>query len=87
MSDGIEDPTGMRYYGSDMTVHRTNQLDVETDKDGKVVAVWFRCQALPFQQSTAEDWRAEEMRNMYMQSKRDGWGIPPIEAVVLREQS
>ena len=38
-----------RYYGDGGTIHSTTHLDVEVDDDGLVVAVWFRCQTLPFQ--------------------------------------
>lgn len=56
---------GVRTYGFDGTIHQTTQLDVETDKDGNVVAVWFRCQPLPFRQSKTRPERAEDMRRMY----------------------
>jgi hypothetical protein len=82
MSDEPQDPTGLRYYGSDMTIHQTTGVDVEVDKDGKVVAVWFRCQPLPFKQADASDRRADEMRQMYS-GRSDA---PSIEAVVLREK-
>lgn len=36
-----------RFYGDGGTIHGTGHLDVEV-KDGQVVAVWFRCQMLPF---------------------------------------
>jgi hypothetical protein len=55
----------VRFYGRDKTIHQTTELDVETDKNGKVVAVWFRCQALPFQQVTVEKDRALRMETMY----------------------
>lgn len=50
-------------YGHDKTIHRTTALDVETYK-GKVVSVWFRCMALPFQQDEATEERANEMERM-----------------------
>lgn len=56
---------GRRYYGNGGTIHRTEKLNVELDKTGKVVAVWFRCQPLPFDQSIADDSRAKEMNRMY----------------------
>lgn len=40
----------VRFYGDGNTIHSTGHLDVET-RDGKVVAVWFRCQMLPFKQA------------------------------------
>jgi hypothetical protein len=32
-----------------------------------VVAVWFRCQPLPFKQAAADEGRAKVMREMYQQ--------------------
>jgi hypothetical protein len=55
----------VRIYGDNRTIHRNESLDVEVDEDGKVVAVWFRCQALPFVQCNALPGRAEEMKRMY----------------------
>ncbi len=52
-------------YGHDKTIHQTTKLDVEVDANGKVVGVWFRCMALPFQQVTADRVRALEMESMY----------------------
>lgn len=36
-----------RYYGEGGTIHGTTELDVEIC-DGTVVAVWYRCQQLPY---------------------------------------
>ena len=55
-----------RKYGWDMTIHGSSELDIETDDRGLVVAVWFRCQALPFSQVAADEERANEMHAMYM---------------------
>jgi len=52
-------------YGHDKTWHQTEHLDVEVDSDGQVVAVWFRCIALPFKQSLAGEDRSVEMIQMY----------------------
>lgn len=60
-----------RYYGDGGTIHDTNSLDVETH-DGLVVAVWFRCQPLPFKQAFAETERALEMVHMYEESPAPG---------------
>jgi hypothetical protein len=49
-----------RYYGGEGTIHHTGYLDVETFH-GTVVAVWFRCQPLPFEQSEVDGERATEM--------------------------
>ena len=43
-----------RHYGDDGTIHQTGSVDVGVDKDGKVVAVWFRCAMLPFIQYDAD---------------------------------
>jgi len=40
------------FYGGDGTIHSTGTVDVQLNKDGDVVAVWFRCRMLPFTQST-----------------------------------
>jgi hypothetical protein len=38
-----------RYYGEGGTIHGTTELDVEIC-DGTVVAVWYRCQQLPYRE-------------------------------------
>lgn len=52
--------SGNRYYGDGGTIHDTGHLHVETH-NGKVVAVWFRCQLLPFEQVDVDSHRATEM--------------------------
>lgn len=54
-----------RYYGEGGTLHGTTELDVETDAVGRVVAVWYRCQMLPFRQRTVDDERSIEMDKGY----------------------
>jgi len=54
-----------RYYGDGGTIHSGTELDVEVDSSGRVVAVWFRCQPLPFRQADVDVDRANEMRSMY----------------------
>jgi hypothetical protein len=49
-----------RFYGDDGTIHRTTTLDIETH-NGKVVAVWFRCQMIAFGQFEVDADRAAEM--------------------------
>lgn len=49
-----------RYYGDGGTIHQGGSLDVEV-VDGRVVAVWFRCQLLPFEQHDVGDRRRDEM--------------------------
>jgi hypothetical protein len=51
-----------RYYGDGGTIHSTEQLDIDTDKDGNVIAVWFRCQLLAFQQVRCDERRTEDLR-------------------------
>jgi hypothetical protein len=82
MSIDPKDPTGLRYYGSDMTIHSGGEVNVEVDKHGCVVSVWFRCQPLPFTETVVRPARADEMRRMYERQ-------PPadLEAVVLKEFS
>ena len=62
-----------RYYGDGGTIHGTNHLDVETDRKGNVVAVWFRCQMLPFKQTVEDSERVKEMRSVR--------GLPKITGV------
>lgn len=52
-----------RYYGDGGTIHAATRLDVET-YNGAVVAVWFRCQQLPFSQTEATAQRATQMQAM-----------------------
>jgi hypothetical protein len=55
-------PDGTRFYGDGGTIHGNTELDVEVDRNGKVVAVWFRCSMLPFRASVVDERRAEAMR-------------------------
>jgi hypothetical protein len=52
-----------RFYGDGGTIHSSGYLDVET-REGMVVAVWFRCQVLPFKQTAIDEHRATEMARM-----------------------
>lgn len=52
-----------RYYGDGGTIHQTTRLDVETH-NGTVVAVWFRCQMLPFIQTEVNGQRAAGMESV-----------------------
>jgi hypothetical protein len=72
---------GTRYYGDGGTIHSSGHLDVTVYK-GRVVAVWFRCQPLPFEQHNADLHRAAEIDAMYerlgvelhaVEVKDDGW--------------
>jgi hypothetical protein len=53
------------HYGDEGTIHQTGELNVEVDKHGRVVAVWFRCAMLPFTQTTVEWDRVKDMRHIY----------------------
>lgn len=70
-----------RFYGRDGTIHRTAHLDVEIDAQGLVVAVWFRCQPLPFKQVNVLNQRAVDMRKMY-----EGHPAPAIVGVTLKDR-
>lgn len=74
--------SGTRYYGDGGTVHGSTVLDIET-RDGKVVAVWFRCQALPFGQVEVDRERAAEMESMY----KSNWIPPEVHGVELKDKS
>ena len=52
-----------RFYGGKGTIHNSGWLDVETFR-GTVVAVWFRCQPLPFEQTEVDGDRATAMERM-----------------------
>jgi hypothetical protein len=64
-----------RRYGGSGTIHRTEEVNVELDSDGKVVAVWFRCAMLPFTQHVVSDERAAEMR----EASKGSTGIVAVE--------
>lgn len=57
-------------YGHDKTIHQTRHLDVETDTQGQVIAVWFRCLRLPFRQSWVQPPRALAVRAGYEANER-----------------
>ena len=54
----------MALYGNKNTMHGSEEVNVELDEDGKVVAVWFRCLPLAFTQHVKGEKRAVEMRAM-----------------------
>lgn len=66
-------------YGFDSTIHNNESLDVEV-RNGKVVAVWFRCTLIPFEQADVDKHRAEEMSRAYA----DG-AVPGLHAVILED--
>jgi hypothetical protein len=67
--------TGLRYYGDSGTIHINQALDVEVAEDGKVVAVWFRCQTLPFKQCAVGTQRVLEMSRAYATSEVSLHGV------------
>lgn len=56
---------GTTYYGDGGTIHSSQEVNVELDKNGKVVSVWFRCMLLPFTQHIVDDQRAKDMNTAY----------------------
>jgi hypothetical protein len=70
-----------RYYGDGGTIHHTGKLDIEIF-EGQVVAVWFRCQPLPFRTSEADRHRAADMLSMYGQDP-----MPDITGVELVDRT
>lgn len=48
-----------RFYGGQdewrNTIHATDYLDIETNEQGIVTQVWFRCSTLPFKQYNTRD--------------------------------
>lgn len=79
----IAEMTGAQRYGDDGTIHRTGSISVEVDDLGNVVAVWFRCMALPFRQSDVDDQRAKELKSLYA----DGQGPNTREIVAIESKA
>lgn len=48
--------------GYQRTIHDSEHLDVEVNDKGRVVAVWFRCARLPFEQVDVGYQRAKDMQ-------------------------
>lgn len=68
------------YYGGNGTIHHTGYVDVEVDKKGKVVAVWFRCMMIPFKQANVDKERANEMERAYKESN-----LPNLSGIVFEK--
>jgi len=68
-----------RFYGGDGTYHETTDINVEL-YNGKVIAVWYRCQALPFTQNESGPHRAAEMEKMYKD-----YPMPEIRGLELKD--
>lgn len=80
MKEALEEkPKG---YGFDRTIHQTGEVNVELDKDGNVVSVWYRCRTLPFTQTIVDDERAGMMRESYA-----NYPATSIDAIVFKEDS
>lgn len=71
-------------YGHNKTIHHSKEINVEVDKNGKVVAVWFRCLALPFTQHVIDDQRADEMNYLY-DNRKNPIEIEAIDYVSLKD--
>lgn len=66
-------------YGRNNTIHRTKILNIEIDKKTKkIVSVWFRCMALPFDVTEVDKERVSEMERAY---KQNADNIPEINAI------
>ena len=72
---------GTSYYGDGGTIHNTTEVNVELDKNGKVVSVWFRCCPLKFTQRVVDDWRADDMNKMYATGN-----IPEVHGLEIKRQ-
>lgn len=59
-------------YGKEKTVHQTKHVHVEVAPMGHVVAVWFRCASLPFEEVQVDNMRASQMEDMYKRFNRKG---------------
>lgn len=76
----VETDDKTRFYGDGGTIHSSPEINVELH-NGKVVAVWFRCQALPFTQSEAGPHRAADMEKMYQD-----YPMPEIRGLKLKDK-
>ena len=55
---------GTNEVGGRNTWHDSEQLDIEMDGQGKVVAVWFRCMMLPFKVEVVDEIRARGLERI-----------------------
>lgn len=79
----IERKPGTRTYGGNGTIHQTGFFDIET-QHGVVVAVWFRCQPVPFRQVEVNSNRAVDMVSMY-RDPANAYAIPNVVTIELEE--
>jgi hypothetical protein len=63
------------------TIHGTHELNVEVDRDGRVVGVWFRCMLVPFNEVIVDEERAQDMRRSYLMGR-----IPGVDAIIFAEK-
>lgn len=71
-------PDNLVFYGGDGTIHGSELLNVEIYK-GKVVAVWFRCLRLPFDQTEVDKSRRDSMLD-------DSNHLPSIIGIELKDE-
>jgi len=69
-----------RRYGGLGTIHQSGEVNVELDKQGHVVSVWFRCMLLPFTERVVDKDRAESLRKTYTE-----YPLPPMTGVIFDE--
>lgn len=48
------------YYGNGGTIHHSGTIDIDVDKSGHVIQVWFRCRTLPFRVSFLDEYGDRE---------------------------
>lgn len=60
----LRDQYGSRTYGWNGTVHASELLNIQLGPDGKPIAVWFRCQMLPFDVSHVNQPRGVENQSL-----------------------
>ena len=71
-------------YGHTGTIHRTNHLNVEVNENGVVVAVWFRCMLLPFDQTVVGPKRSACM--LEAQDETDKIKLLAVEVDIERDE-
>lgn len=69
-------------YGNNGTVHGTEKLNIEVDRKGNILSVWFRCSTLPFDVTVVNKDRANEMRKHHEEAEKGGT-FRPLLGVVL----
>jgi hypothetical protein len=67
-----------KFYGGGGTIHQTPRFNVSLHK-GRVVSVWFRCLAVPFDQNEVDEARAIDMDRMYAEMAKKPMRITGVE--------